>query len=81
MYRIAALLLLHILGFRADAAPDCQLSTKGYGPLPDEDTPEAFREFKVLQDSAINAVASSGYTLAVQNENGAITPGPGYLGL
>lgn len=59
----------------------CRFLIEGYGPLPEEDTPEAFRDFLVLQDMSTKAVEPNGFVLTVENADGSIQPGDGYLGL
>lgn len=60
---------------------DCQLLNEGYGPLPEEDTPDAFRSLKVLWDISATAAEPDGYSLALENADGSLEPGAGYLGM
>lgn len=49
--------------------------------MPDEDTPEAFQDFQLLQNISASAVQPQGFTLVVKNADGSVLPGKnGYLG-
>lgn len=59
----------------------CRLLIQGFGPMPDQDTPEAFGDFQLLQDISTSAIQPPGYTLLIANADGSILPGKnGYLG-
>lgn len=54
---------------------------EGLGPLPNQDTPDAFREFGALQDMSVNAVIPDGYDLVIENVDGSIESTLGFLGV
>lgn len=59
----------------------CRFLLEGFGPLPEEDTPEAFGQFPLLWDISNQAVEPGGYSCTLSSLDGAIEPGAGYLGL
>lgn len=59
----------------------CNFLTEGFGPLPEEDTPDAFRQFQLLWSISTQAVEPNGYSCTLSNVDGAIEPGAGYLGM
>lgn len=71
----------HNGGDDGSQSSSCRFLTEGFGPLPDEDTPEAFRQFQLLWDISAQAVEPNGYSCTLSNLDGAIEPGAGYLGL
>lgn len=69
-------------GDEDEAGPrGCNLVRKGSGPLPDEDTPEAFRDFATLQNVSRKAPVPEGYELAAQGLDGSVENRLGYLGV
>lgn len=58
----------------------CNLVRKGFGPLPDEDTPEAFRDFKILQDISKKAPVPKEYEMVAQGLDGSLDNRLGFLG-
>lgn len=71
----------HSGGDDGSQSSSCHFLTEGFGPLPEEDTPEAFRQFQLLWDISTQAVEPTGYSCTLSNLDGAIEPGAGYLGL
>lgn len=59
----------------------CNFLTEGFGPLPEEDTPDAFRQFQLLWSISDQAAEPNGYSCTLSNIDGAIEPGAGYLGV
>lgn len=71
----------HSGGDDGSQSSSCHFLTEGFGPLPEEDTPESFRLFQLLGDISTQAVEPNGYSCTLLNLDGAIEPGAEYLGL
>jgi len=66
-------------GPAATPAPTCTKLPKGYGPVSDPDTPDAFQSNSAYAQAANNAIVPDGYSLAFLGLTGA-TSAASYLG-